>query len=248
MIHISDIEKGYISRLSAKAVVSIADRLFITLIAISIITGALYLIPGINMLDQFIYPGIFAVLLLLANAPRLSEITFKSILAYLLPALSIGVAMAAIYSTFHFMLSGPAIIGGYADNTAEFIQSLSGLSSMVYNFAVNSSGLSSFLFQSPIFMVATYIAIHRQHIPSMSLSYLMVINSIIAWVFRNFAPIILLIIMGEFLSRSGYILIQAIIQLKASPYTLLGFSLLLSLGIWFLFLVTKHALDEALTS
>lgn len=246
MIHLSDIKAGYISRLTKKAVLSIYERFFSTLIAISIITGALYLIPGIGMLNQLVYPGLFAILLLLANEAAAHKITLKTLLSYLLPALSIGVVMAFIDATIHFMFSGYSILGGYANSTAEFIQSLSGLSSNVYNFAINSHGLSSFLFQSPIFMVATYVAIHKKHIPSMSLGYVIVLDSIISWVFRNFAPIILLIIMGEFLSRSSNILIQAIIQSNESSYALLGFSLLLSFGVWFLFLITKHALDEAL--
>lgn len=221
------------------AVAQVIDNIRSSAIAVTGILAALYFIPSWPFMSDIVGPLVFALLMFLAHSQKTPSTLFRHIASGLIVAF----ALTIINETVAFAFSGSRLIGGNALDDAEIVQTLDGRTVMVVNLVLNSHALATFLFQSPITLMLTYMAVRHAIYPRFSLDYLLTLSRVVQGVSTNLGFILLLMIFGEFVSRSGLVLSQLIVA-GSNPNLVLAASIGLSALIWFLFLVTRQSLDE----
>lgn len=239
MIGASEIAAGYLKRLPLVAVLHTLENFRSSALAVSIILAVLFFVPSWPFLSDITNPLVFALLMFLSETNRTSIMLRQ----YMVSGVIIAFALIIISEAVSFVFSGSNLIAGNALDDAIISQTLTGKTGLAVNLIVNSHSLGAFLFQSPITLVLTYMAVRHGVYPRFSLDYLMTLSRVVQGVMANLGLILLFMILGEFVSRSGLILSQ-MIMLPLDTRTLLAASFALSAVIWFLFLMIKQSLNE----
>lgn len=201
------IEKGFVSRWSW-ATLDLFERMTFGrhLLALAIIFGLTFLMPGWPMLTQIsAYLGIAIILgIVLYDKPS----DTLSFIYHALPAVvGLSVISAFFSSGMHFLFSQMNFDDAFWQSF-DWLAAKTNIQVMSLNMLFNQD-LPQTMSQSPAMAPLIYLAGRKGPVPKMGIEYLITFSSVFNAVLQSMAATLLIMIMGEFIIRTSHIVLAA---------------------------------------